>query len=49
MLGFDVIGVSEDSNQDVQGMDASAAYVLSLLSTEPPNSKFLFVIINESK
>ncbi|KAM0020670.1 putative lysophospholipase [Helianthus debilis subsp. tardiflorus] len=37
--GFDVVGVSEDASQDVQGMDASAAYVLSLFSTEPPNSK----------
>ncbi|KAL8242956.1 hypothetical protein R6Q59_013258 [Mikania micrantha] len=36
--GFDVIGISEDSSQDVQGMDASAAYVFSLLSTEPPNT-----------
>lgn len=43
MLGFDVIDISEDAIQDVEGMDASAAHVLSLLSNEPPNSKFLFV------
>ncbi|XP_076901706.1 uncharacterized protein LOC143556197 [Bidens hawaiensis] len=36
---FDVVGVSEDASPDVQGMDASAAYILSLLSTEPPNIK----------
>ncbi|XP_071742265.1 uncharacterized protein [Rutidosis leptorrhynchoides] len=36
---FDVIAMSENAIQDVEGMDASAAYVLSLLSTEPPNVK----------
>ncbi|CAI9285843.1 unnamed protein product [Lactuca saligna] len=36
---FDVTDISEDANQDVEGMDASAAHVLSLLSTEPPNIK----------
>ncbi|KAL7600080.1 hypothetical protein Lser_V15G24037 [Lactuca serriola] len=36
---FDVIDISEDAIQDVEGMDASAAHVLSLLSNEPPNIK----------
>ncbi|KAI3714782.1 hypothetical protein L6452_21742 [Arctium lappa] len=36
---FDVIDKSEHASQDVEGMDASAAHVLSLLSTEPPNVK----------
>ncbi|PWA50675.1 Phospholipase/carboxylesterase/thioesterase [Artemisia annua] len=36
---FDVSDLSEDGNQDIEGMDASAAHVLSLLSTEPPNGK----------
>ncbi|PWA50673.1 Phospholipase/carboxylesterase/thioesterase [Artemisia annua] len=36
---FDVSDLSEDGNQDIEGMDASAAHVLSLLSTEPPNVK----------
>ncbi|GJX67210.1 zinc knuckle CX2CX4HX4C containing protein [Tanacetum coccineum] len=36
---FDVIDMSEDSRQDLEGMDASAAHVLSLLSTEPSNIK----------
>ncbi|GJV41839.1 retrotransposon protein, putative, ty1-copia subclass [Tanacetum coccineum] len=39
IIGFDVSDLSEDGNQDVEGMDASAAHVLSLLSTEPPNVK----------
>lgn len=38
MIGFDVSDLSEDAHQDVEGMDASAAHVLSLLSTEPSNS-----------
>ncbi|KAI3814601.1 hypothetical protein L1987_14241 [Smallanthus sonchifolius] len=36
---FDVVGISEDASPDVQGMDASAAHTLSLLSTEPQNIK----------
>ncbi|KVI11646.1 Phospholipase/carboxylesterase/thioesterase [Cynara cardunculus var. scolymus] len=36
---FDVSDLSEDAHQDVEGMDASAAHVLGLLSTEPPNIK----------
>ncbi|KAI3694806.1 hypothetical protein L1987_77787 [Smallanthus sonchifolius] len=36
---FDVSDLSEDAHQDEEGMDASAAHVLSLLSTEPPNIK----------
>nr|KAJ0194492.1 hypothetical protein LSAT_V11C800448500 [Lactuca sativa] len=36
---FDVSDLSEDAHQDVESMDASAAHVLSLLSTEPPNIK----------
>ncbi|KAJ9538962.1 hypothetical protein OSB04_031695 [Centaurea solstitialis] len=36
---FDVIEKSEDASQDVEGMDASAAHVLSFLSNEPLNVK----------
>ncbi|CAI9298427.1 unnamed protein product [Lactuca saligna] len=36
---FDVSDLSEDAHQDVESMDASAAHVLSLLSTEPSNIK----------
>ncbi|KAI3524509.1 hypothetical protein L1887_03167 [Cichorium endivia] len=36
---FDVTDISEHASQDVEGMDASAAHVLSLLSNEPPNIK----------
>lgn len=43
MAGFDVIDMSEDSRQDVEGMDASAAHVFSLLSAEPSNSEFLYI------
>lgn len=32
--------LSEDTNTDVEGLEASAAHVASLLSTEPPESKF---------
>ncbi|GJX79611.1 acyl-protein thioesterase 2-like protein [Tanacetum coccineum] len=39
MVGFDVIDMSEDSRQDVEGMDSSATHVMSLLSTEPSNIK----------
>ena len=40
ILGFDVSDLSEYAHQDLESMDASAAHVLSLLSTKPPNSKF---------
>ncbi|KAK1437517.1 hypothetical protein QVD17_03309 [Tagetes erecta] len=36
---FDVSDLSEDAKQDVEGLDASAAHVLSLLSTEPADVK----------
>ncbi|XP_024959596.1 acyl-protein thioesterase 2-like [Cynara cardunculus var. scolymus] len=36
---FDVSDLSEDAKQDVEGLDASAAHVLSLLSTEPSDIK----------
>ncbi|KAI3754284.1 hypothetical protein L1987_54065 [Smallanthus sonchifolius] len=36
---FDVSDLSEEAKQDVEGLDASAAYVLSLLSTEPADVK----------
>ena len=43
--GFDVADLSEDAPDDVEGMDASAAHVANLLSTEPADSmapKFFF-------
>lgn len=43
--GFDVSDLSEDSKQDVEGLDASAAHVLSLLSTEPADGKFYVFIL----
>lgn len=33
--------LSEDASDDVEGLDASAAHVANLLSTEPPDSRFL--------
>lgn len=36
---FDVSDMSEDGTDDVEGLDASAAHVANLLSTEPPNVK----------
>ena len=39
--GFDVEDLSEDGPDDLEGLDASAAHVAYLLSTEPSDSKFL--------
>jgi lysophospholipase II len=36
--GFDVADLSEDAPDDTEGMDASAAHVANLLSTEPADS-----------
>lgn len=38
--GFDVGELSEDAPDDFEGLDASAAHVANLLSTEPAGSKF---------
>lgn len=40
--GFDVEDLSEDSPDDLEGLDASAAHVANLLSTEPADSMFLW-------
>ncbi|KAL5144921.1 Acyl-protein thioesterase 2 [Glycine soja] len=37
--GFDAGEISEDAPIDLEGLDASAAHVANLLSTEPPNIK----------
>lgn len=34
--------LSENAIDDIEGLDASAAYVASLLANEPPESEFLF-------
>lgn len=34
--------LSEDANEDLEGLDATAIYVASLLSAEPPGSKFFY-------
>lgn len=34
--------LSEDSPDDLEGLDASAAHVANLLSTEPADSMFLW-------
>lgn len=36
--GFDVGELSEDAPDDIEGLDASAAHVANLLSTEPADS-----------
>lgn len=36
---FDVGEISEDTPADTEGLDASAAHIANLLSTEPPNVK----------
>ncbi|KAJ8444602.1 hypothetical protein Cgig2_023665 [Carnegiea gigantea] len=38
--GFNVIDLSEDAPDDVEGLDASAAHVVNLLSPEPTDIKF---------
>lgn len=38
--GCDVTELSENAKDDLEGLDASAAHVASLLSTEPADSKF---------
>ncbi|GFS42716.1 alpha/beta-Hydrolases superfamily protein [Actinidia rufa] len=38
---FDVGDISEDAPDDLEGLDASAAHVANLLSTEPPDSRTL--------
>lgn len=45
VTGFDVNDLSENAIDDNEGLDASAAYVASLLATEPPHSKFLPPVI----
>jgi lysophospholipase-2 len=41
--GSDVGDISEDAPNDVEGLDASAAHIANLLSTEPPNSMFSII------
>lgn len=43
-LGCDVTDLSEDAKEDLEGLDASATYVASLLSAEPPDSKFSLIL-----
>lgn len=43
--GFDVGDISEDAPDDVEGLNASAAHVANLLSTEPPNGRFSLIIL----
>lgn len=38
--GFDVGDLSEDAPDDIEGLDAAAAHVANLLSTEPADSMF---------
>lgn len=38
--GFDMGDLSEDTPDDLEGLDASAAHVANLLSTEPADSRF---------
>ncbi|RWV99115.1 hypothetical protein BHE74_00021755 [Ensete ventricosum] len=38
LIGFDIGEISEDGADDVDGMDASAAHIANLLSSEPPDA-----------
>lgn len=46
LLGFDVAELSEEAPDDLEGLDASAAHVANLLSTEPTDSRFLTWILS---
>ena len=37
--GFDVGEISEDSHDDLEGLDASASHIANLLSSEPADGK----------
>lgn len=37
-LGFDLTEISENAADDIEGLDAAAAHVANMLSTEPENS-----------
>ncbi|XP_021731045.1 acyl-protein thioesterase 1-like [Chenopodium quinoa] len=39
MMGFDVTEILEDSQEDLEGLDASASHIANLLSTEPADVK----------
>ena len=43
--GFDVGELSEDASDDLEGLDASAAHVANLLSTEPADSMLFCSIL----
>lgn len=50
LSGFDVGEISETAPDDLEGLDASAAHVANLLSTEPANSRFLpFIVLRTLK
>lgn len=42
--GCDVGEISEDAPDDLEGLDAAAAHVANLLSTEPADSMILVLI-----
>lgn len=44
ITGFDVGELSEDCPDDFEGLDASAAHIANLLSTEPADSKILYLL-----
>lgn len=38
--------LSEDAPDDIEGLDAAAAHVANLLSTEPADSRFSIAVIS---
>lgn len=40
--GFDVVDLTENGPDDVEGLDVAAAHVANLLANEPADSKFSF-------
>lgn len=43
-IGFDVNDLSENAHDDIDGLEASATHVASLLANEPADSEFSSLI-----
>lgn len=48
IIGFDVNDLSENAHDDIEGLEASATHVASLLANEPADSEFSFLIDNNA-
>ena len=46
VIGFDVAEISENNPDDLEGLDAAAAHIANLLSTEPSDGNFCPAVSN---